>query len=87
MLGRADDLLATWHPSTRPAALDLDIGPRPKWLGLKVLAHLQDDATHARVEFIARYKIAGRAHRMRELGRFLHEDGRWFYLDGAPRED
>lgn len=86
VLGLADYLLATWHPSTRPGALDLGGGPRPKWLGLKVLAHAQDDATHARVEFVARYKISGRAHRKHELSRFLREDGRWFYLDGELRE-
>lgn len=86
VLGLADYLLATWHTSTRPATLDLGGGTRPKWLGLKVLAHSQDDATHARVEFVARYKIGGRAHRMHELSRFLREDGRWFYLDGELRE-
>jgi Uncharacterized protein conserved in bacteria len=39
-------LLATWHPDTRPARLDLHLHPVPKWLGLKVIAHqLQSDTT------------------------------------------
>ena len=33
------------------------------------------------VEFVARYKIAGRAHRLHEISRFTREDGQWFYLD------
>jgi SEC-C motif-containing protein len=73
-------LLATWHPGTRPARLDL--ADNPKWLGLKVLRHEQSDADHAVVEFVARYKIAGRAFRMHETSRFERIEGRWYYLDG-----
>ncbi len=29
-------LLATWHPSTRPQQLDLDVDPFPRWLGLDI---------------------------------------------------
>ena len=36
----------------------------------------------ATVEFVARYKIAGRAYKLHETSRFVREDGRWFYLDG-----
>lgn len=75
-------LLATWHPDTRPTRLDLDATPAPKWLGLDVRRHEQVDATHALVEFIARYRIQGRAHRMREISRFVHVEGRWLYVDG-----
>mgnify|MGYP001572661587 FL=1 len=76
-------LLATWHPDTRPAALGLDAKLRPKWLGLQVKRHQQTDATHAEVEFVARYKIDGRAFRLHETSRFIREDGRWYYLDGT----
>lgn len=76
-------LLATWHPSTRPLSLDLARDdPRPQWLGLKVVSHQLQDATHATVEFVARQKLAGRAYRLHEISRFVLEDGRWFYVDG-----
>jgi len=73
-------LLATWHPRTRPAALDFEPGLR--WLGLQVRRHVAGDADHALVEFVARSKLGGRAHRLHETSRFVREDGRWFYLDG-----
>lgn len=75
-------LLATWHPSTRPPSLDLAEGARPKWIGLEVKQHAQQDETHALVEFVARYRLNGRAHRLHEKSRFVREAGRWFYLDG-----
>lgn len=79
---REDYLLATWHHSTRPASLDLASEPRSKWLGLEVQRHEQQDAEHAIVEFIARYKVHGRAHRLHEVSRFVREAGLWFYVDG-----
>lgn len=75
-------LLASWHAATRPAALDLAQGAATKWLGLEVKRHEQQDGEHALVEFVARYKVNGRAHRLHETSRFLREDGRWFYVDG-----
>jgi SEC-C motif-containing protein len=39
--------------------------------------------TEAWVEFVARYKIKGRAHRLHEVSRFVQEGGRWFYVDGS----
>jgi SEC-C motif-containing protein len=81
-LGYEPYLLATWHDSTRPAALGLSQQPAPKWIGLKVLRHAQQDDSHAAVEFIARYKVNGRAYKMQETSRFVKEDGRWFYVDG-----
>lgn len=77
-----DYLLATWHPSTRPTSLGLAEDVSTKWLGLEVKRHEQQDADHAIVEFVARYKVNGRAHRLHEVSRFLREEGRWFYLDG-----
>lgn len=76
-----DYLLATWHASTRPSELDL-AADDSKWLGLEVRAHLIQDETHATVDFVARYRIAGRGHRLHELSRFVREDGRWYYVDG-----
>ncbi|MFO7541321.1 MAG: YchJ family metal-binding protein, partial [Thiobacillus sp.] len=71
-----------WHPATRPAALALDAPPRPQWLGLSVKSHTPQDDTHATVEFIARYKLNGRAFKLHETSRFERVDGRWLYLDG-----
>ena len=74
-------LKATWHASTRPGdAIAQDDGT--KWLGLEVKKHVPagDEAT---VEFVARYKIGGRAYRLHEVSRFVREDGRWFYVDGS----
>ena len=75
-------LNATWHPDTRPAHLDLSDQADAKWLGLSVKRHEIIDADHARVEFVARYKIMGRAHRIHEISRFERVDGRWVYVDG-----
>lgn len=75
-------LHATWHPSTRPTALDLSTDKETRWLGLEVRRHEMTGADTAIVEFVARYKIGGRAHRLHEISRFVREDGRWYYLDG-----
>lgn len=76
-----DYLLATWHPDTRPSELDI-AADNTQWLGLDVKRHEVQDETHATVDFVARYRIAGRGHRLHELSRFVKEDGRWFYRDG-----
>jgi SEC-C motif-containing protein len=81
-LGKTAYLLATWHASTRPPALALDEEPRSRWIGLAIRRHEQADADHAVVEFVARHRIGGRAHRLHEISRFVREDGRWYYLDG-----
>lgn len=77
---RADYLQATWHATTRPAALEFDAGT--KWLGLEVRAHRATGDDRAEVEFVARYRMGGRAVRLHETSRFVHEGGRWFYVDG-----
>jgi SEC-C motif-containing protein len=55
-----------------------------KWLGLKIMAieagQVGDD--QGNVEFVARYKIAGRAHRLHEISQFEKLGGRWVYLHG-----
>ena len=78
--GRADYLLATWHPSHRPASLDFDAAAQ--WLGLEVRGHWVKDADHAEVEFVARHRLGGRAVRLHERSRFVREGGRWYYVDG-----
>jgi SEC-C motif domain protein len=80
--GLADYLLATWHPSTRPSALDLDDDPKPRWLGLEVKRCQATGPDAALVEFVARYRLGGRGHRLQETSRFVREAGRWYYVDG-----
>ncbi|HJV61473.1 MAG TPA: YchJ family metal-binding protein [Albitalea sp.] len=81
VLGLHDYLLDTWHARTRPATLEADPAGL-KWLGLQVRRHDQQDADHATVEFVARSKLGGRAHRLHEVSRFVREGERWFYVDG-----
>lgn len=81
VLGDLAYLQASWHASMRPA----ELAPNEtglKWLGLDVRQHLSQDADHATVEFIARSKLGGRAHRLHEISRFVREEGVWYYLDG-----
>jgi SEC-C motif-containing protein len=83
-VGDAAYLLATWHPSTRPRAVDLDDDVR--WTGLDVLATtggglLSDQGT---VRFRACYVRDGRAGEQQEHSRFIRDGGRWLYLDGVP---
>ena len=75
-------LLATWHPDTRPATADLD-SDDGRWIGLEVKRHMLESADRAIVEFVARYKLGGRAHRLHEISRFAREDGCWLYVDGT----
>lgn len=76
----ADYLRASWHPSTRPAELELDT--RTTWLGLTVQRVVDSGADSAEVAFLARYRIGGgSAVRMTEHSRFVREDGHWYYLD------
>ena len=79
---REDYLLATWHSSTRPDDLGLADEVATKWLGLEVRRHELLQPDHALVEFVARYKVNGRAHRLHEVSRFVRESGRWFYVGG-----
>lgn len=74
-------LLASWHASTRPAELEPPESGL-KWLGLDVKRSAMQDADHGSVEFVARSKLGGRAHRLHETSRFVRENGEWFYLDG-----
>ena len=94
-------LVATWHPSTRPQEAIVDEAEPMRWLGLEIKTALRlrqrkaelpddpgQDPHHDTVEFVARFKVGGRAHRLHEVSRFVREPGpdgvlRWFYLDGS----
>jgi len=75
-----DHLLATWHPSTRPAELNFDAGA--KWLGLEVRHAATPSPDAGEVEFVARCRVQGRASRLHERSRFVRENGRWYYVNG-----
>jgi SEC-C motif-containing protein len=83
-MGDAAWLLASWHPSTRPAELSLD--DDTVWRFLDVLATrrggpFDDDGE---VEFVARWRSAstGERGRLHEVSRFVREGGVWFYVGG-----
>jgi len=80
VLERADYLRATWDATTRLP--DFTIQPGAKWLGLEVRATRSTGADSAEVEFVARYRMDGRAVRVHERSRFLRIGERWFYVDG-----
>ena len=89
-------LLATWHASTRPTEPLFGTEEKMQWLGLEVKSALRlrqrkaedDDQNRDTVEFVARFKVGGRAERLHEVSNFVREpdpaDGalRWFYVDG-----
>jgi len=78
--GAVDYLRATWHADTRPA--DLSLADSPRWIGLTVVRAQATGTDTAEVEFIARYRVGGRAQRLHEVSRFVREGGRWYYVDG-----
>lgn len=97
-LKNAPYLLATWHPTTRPTEPLFDDQEPIRWLGLEIKSALRlrqrkvnspDDPDSDTVEFVARFKVAGRAHRLHEVSRFLREPDpetgapRWYYVDGS----
>jgi SEC-C motif domain protein len=81
VLELADYLLDSWHASTRPNEAPR-FEPGLRWLGLDIRQHRRVDDRHAIVEFVARSKLGGRAHRLHETSRFVREAGRWTYVDG-----
>lgn len=77
----AEWLLASWHPSTRPA--DLDLTNNPRWRGLQIVDLVDggpDDDTGV-VEFRATYVAGpGDVRIQHERSCFVRGDGRWYYL-------
>ncbi|MBC7303340.1 MAG: YchJ family protein [Nocardia sp.] len=85
VVGDVDYLLRSWHPSTRPAGLELDRDQR--WLFLEIVGTqrggpFDDNGT---VEFIAHYTLDGMRDSMHEMSTFVRVDGAWVYLDGTFR--
>lgn len=82
-LGLADYLLVTWHPSSRPAALNL--GEAPRWVALEILSSDQQ-SDRGWVHFRAIYGAAGDWGYLEERSEFVRESGRWLYVTGETRE-
>ncbi|WP_460991441.1 YchJ family protein [Sinomonas soli] len=83
----AQYLLATWHPSTRPAALELD--GTMHWRRLDVIrvdAGGPFDA-EGTVDFAAHWRDGAARGVQREHSRFVREGGPWLYLDGEVEAD
>ncbi len=80
--GDAEHLLRSWHPSTRPAGLDLD--PEMRWRRLDILDTVAGGPFDAEgiVEFEAFFREDGAPGSMRERSRFVRENRTWLYLDG-----
>ncbi|MER7012818.1 YchJ family metal-binding protein [Saccharopolyspora sp. NPDC000359] len=81
-VGDVDYLLASWHPSTRPAELELD--PEQRWVHLEVLERTGGGPfdTGGAVRFRAHYRLSGEKGSLTEHSRFTKEGGTWFYVDG-----
>lgn len=87
VLKDSDYLRYTWHPDHFPASILFDDKESIKWLRLAIITSQLTDATHGIVEFIAHYKIQGRAAKLHEISRFTQiptSDGtlHWVYVDG-----
>jgi SEC-C motif domain protein len=67
-------LLETWHSNTRPGHVEMD--PSIQWIRLEII-----NSSYDHVEFIATYKVQGKAHKLHENSRFVYENQKWFYLD------
>ncbi len=74
-------LLASWHPSTRPATLDLS--GNPAWRRLQIVDTVAGEPADDTgiVEFRATYLAAGGGVEvLHERSRFVRDHGRWHYL-------
>lgn len=79
-------LKETWFATTRPRGVFFNERDSIKWVSLEVLQH-KEDGPEATIEFVARYKEQGKAKKLHEISRFILDEGRWHYLDGAFPSD
>ena len=82
-VGDEGHLLRSWHPSTRPASLDLDPGVR--WYRLDVLRTERGGPfdQEGLVEFVAHHRGPEGAGQQHGESRFRRERGAWLYVDEA----
>ena len=77
-------LLNSWHPLTRPEAIESDAAISWRRLDIVRIERGGLFDKEGVVEFIAHYRENGIAGRQQEVSRFLKTDHRWYYLDAAP---
>ncbi len=83
VIGDMPYLCATWAKQTCPLDLDASADADTRWLGLDIKRHTVIDDDREEVEFVARYKVDGHAHRLHEASRFTRDMNRhWIYIDG-----
>jgi SEC-C motif-containing protein len=82
-LGLPGYLLESWHPSTRPASLDLDPGQR--WTRLDILSTRSGGPfdSSGTVAFRAWWRSDTERGTLEETSEFVRESGRWYYVDGV----
>ncbi len=80
-------LLKTWHPATRPLALDP--ATIPEWCGLKIIRTEKGQAGDATgmVEFRATARSQQKILTLHEVSHFVKEAGHWLYVSGEIQED
>ena len=71
-----------YHRESAPSKVRFDSEQR--WLGLRIRKTEQRAAgdSMSYVEFVARFRINGKGHRLHESSRFEWLQDRWYYLDG-----
>lgn len=84
-VGDAVYLLATWHPSTRPATLELDLELR--WYRLDITDRVAGGPldTRGEVEFEAFWRSPDTRGSQRERSQFAREGGHWLYVTEISR--
>jgi len=82
-LDDATYVLSSWHPTTRPAAIEPD--PNLRWVGLQVLRSTGGGLFDAEgiVEFRAHFRDGGQPGELREVSRFVRHGGHWVYWGPA----
>ena len=78
-LANDEYVLSSWHPDTRPSAIEAD--PHLRWVGLEVLESAGGGLFDAEgvVEFRAFFRDQGRPGELSERSRFVRHGGRWLY--------
>ncbi|NQX28779.1 SEC-C domain-containing protein [Microbacteriaceae bacterium VKM Ac-2854] len=76
-------LLASWHPTTRPAEIEFDDDFTWRRLQIVDVAKGGEADDEGIVEFRAAYRTSEGVGLLHERSAFLREGERWFYLDGT----
>jgi SEC-C motif-containing protein len=82
-LGLPAYLLDSWHPSTRPASLELD--PAQRWTRLDIVSTRSGGPFDSvgTVAFRAWWRSDTERGTLEETSEFVREAGRWYYVGGV----